>query len=791
MSAHLDVAALAREKRLDPSFLRGLGVEDAPNRGGVLIRYFAEDSREHPRVRLRTALRAKDGSRWLGPTNVGPIAYGLWRLAEAREKQFVLLVEGESDCWALWQADFPALGIPGATLAKVLRAEHFEGLRAIYVYREPDKGGDAFVQGVARRLWEWGFTSEAFEFSLPPFKDPADAYRDNPVAFVRRVQDALDRAQLLNAPPASHTNVSAAPKQKDPPQKETLIAIGRRAELFHDGDTCYATVEVDGHQETYAIARSGFKNWLLQQYFEERGDAPDDQALREARAMLSALARFKGAERKVYVRLAHYAGRVFLDLGNANWQIVEIGAGGWRTIEAGDAPVRFRRAPGMLPLPVPAPGGRIDDLRPFLNCASGEAFVLDVAWLVGCFSHGPYPVLIQQAEEGSAKSTCSRVLRSLIDPNEIPLRSPPKEEGDVLIAAQNGWLVAYDNLSALASWLSDALCRLSTGAGLSKRQLYTDADEVLLAAKRPAILTSIEELPERGDLLSRAIIQARPFIPENQRRPEDEFWAAFQAAQPKLLGALFTAVAGALANLNSVRLPGLPRMADFAKWVAAAEPALGWEPGTFLSVYAGNRQSAIDVALEASPVGTLIRDKLDLPFEGTATALLTALNQLADEATQRARDWPKTGRGMRSRLSRIASPLRHIGIEVQFGGRNRWLTITKAPPNVGKQPYQPSQPSGNPKNLGKSSRFSSLASDGCDGSHGCATVGDDRTSAKNPNDFKDLGPASDGCDGSHGQIPAFGGNDADADIEPCPHGEDPVECDRCREETDAGWEELG
>ena len=64
-------------------------------------------------------------------------------------------------------------------------------------------------------------------------------------------------------------------------------------------------------------------------------------------------------------------------------------------------------------------------------------------------------------------------------------------------------IVTLDNLSRIQDWLSDGLCRLATGGGLSKRRLYTDADEHVLEAQRPVFITSIEEVATRGDLLDR------------------------------------------------------------------------------------------------------------------------------------------------------------------------------------------------------------------------------------------------------------------------------------------------
>ena len=112
--------------------------------------------------------------------------------------------------------------------------------------------------------------------------------------------------------------------------------------------------------------------------------------------------------------------------------------------------------------------------------------MLLAAWLVAAFRpHGPYPILVLHGEQGSAKSTTARVLRALLDPNTAPLRGEPRDLRDVMIAASNGWIISFDNLSRIPHWLSDALCRLATGGGFSTRELYTDSEEVLFDAQRP------------------------------------------------------------------------------------------------------------------------------------------------------------------------------------------------------------------------------------------------------------------------------------------------------------------
>ncbi len=152
----------------------------------------------------------------------------------------------------------------------------------------------------------------------------------------------------------------------------------------------------------------------------------------------------------------------------------------------------------MLALPEPVAGGTLRELAPFVN-ADNNDFTLIVAWLLGAYrATGPFPVLVVGGQQGSAKSTTLRVLRRLIDPNVADLRTEPRDERDLLIAATSGRVLMFDNVSTLAK-LSDAICRLATGAGFSTRTLYTDADETLINVSRPCALNSIVDVVVRGD----------------------------------------------------------------------------------------------------------------------------------------------------------------------------------------------------------------------------------------------------------------------------------------------------
>ena len=272
---------------------------------------------------------------------------------------------------------------------------------------------------------------------------------------------------------------------RGPSQSDILLKLVEAVELFHNPDKVgFADLDINGHRETWAIRSRGFRQWLARCFYEATAGAPNSEALQSALNVIEAKARFDASERVVHVRVGGMDGKIYLDLCDENWRAVEIDVDGWRVVDS--PPVRFRRSAGMLPLPAPVAGGSIEELRPFLNVRSNNEFVLTVAWMLAALrDRGPYPVLALFGEQGTAKSTFAEILRMLLDPNTMPSRAPPREDRDLFIAAMNGHVLVFDNISDLAEWISDTLCRLSTGGGFATRQLYTDQDEVLLNATRP------------------------------------------------------------------------------------------------------------------------------------------------------------------------------------------------------------------------------------------------------------------------------------------------------------------
>ena len=488
--------------------------------------------------------------------------------------------------------------------------------------------------------------------------------------------------------PGSHTEVTAAARTKRegasrPTQATDLIEIATAddVELFHSPDgTTFADIVINGHRETWPTKSSGFRRWLRRAYYQKTGGAPNGESMSTALALIEAHAQFGGVERTVYLRVAPHNESIYIDLGDDAWRAIEIDGDGWRIVNS--PPVRFRRTPGMLSLPMPLLGGKIEELKKHLNLTQ-EAFVLAVGWLLQVLrGRGPYPTLALNGEQGAGKTTAADRLRRLVDPHAAPLRALPRDVRDLAIAANNAHVLAFDNLSGIPPEVADALCRLSTGGGFATRALYSDDEERIFDGQRPVVMTSIVDVATRADLADRTLVALLTAITEQERKTDREVRESFEAAAPHILGALLDAVAHGLKRECGIRLNRLPRMADHAVWVRACETAFQAE-GRHLEIYDQNRAEAAEIVLESDQVAMALRSHMDPCQESTTTStdLLKTLGDIVPDHVRRSKDWPPNARALSGRLRRLAPALRGIGIVMAFAreghDRRRMIEIKK------------------------------------------------------------------------------------------------------------------
>ena len=502
-----------------------------------------------------------------------------------------------------------------------------------------------------------------------PDQMPPHMHYEQPAEDADRESQTGDKqAEETKAPPAAQKEVKAS-------QASNLIKLASSMELFHSsGKKAYASYSVNGHREVCAVKSSTFKLHVQGLYYRTCHTAITSKALADGLGVLEAKALYDGAEHPVFMRVGEHNGEIYIDPGTDKWSAIRISARGWE-ITPTHPEVRFVRSNGMLPMPRPVHAhDALKQFQKLTNIASRTDFMLLVGWLIAAMRPaGPYPILAFRSAHGNGKSTLSRMCRALLDPSEAPLRTLPRDEQDFAIAAIRSWIAAFDNVSSIPHWLSDALCRLSTGGGFGTRALYTNDEEVLLAIQRPTLINGIVEVLSRPDLLDRSIHVEPALIAEHNRVSERELWATFNQLAPGVLAVLLDGVSEALKNIGDIEIPNLPRMADFVLWVEAAAPAFGWERGEFLAAYSENQAQSTVAALSSSPAMRHVRELRNWTqemWEGTATELLDQIDKKGSEVEKRHPEWPRTPRAMSNLLRRYLPNLREIGLEVVFDREN-------------------------------------------------------------------------------------------------------------------------
>lgn len=605
---------------------------------------------------------------WCWKNFASPMPLYNLHLLEKYPDKPVVVVEGEKAADALNTATSPYVAVTSPQGAKSAHKADWRPLRGrnCKVWPDNDGPGQVYAEAVCGVISTLGGSASIVE--LPPGLeagfDAADAVAAGWSGL--EIEQFLDKVRPSPTVVEDHNpeDQKANRSGKSKPARDLLHELVEGLEFWQCQDrNAYATVEVNGALENFAVRSADFRDYLIELFFRVFGKAPGKQAIEDALSTIQAKARINGITHTVFRRVGHANENIYFDLGDKARSIIEISQNDYHIVRT--CPVKFLRSSSMRPLPLPERGESIDVLRNYVNMGSENDFKMTVAWLiVAMMPNGPYPILAIDGQQGSAKSTTANILRFCIDPVKAPLRSLPQDERNLVIAAQNAHISCYDNLSGMSNDMSDALCRMSTGGGFAIRKLHTNDEEMVFDICVPIMLNGIVALGSRPDLADRAIAITLPTIAPGDRKTESDLFEGFNRDLPEILGALFTGVSSALRNLSNTDLPENGRMADFCKWVTAAEPGLGWEKGEFMQAYEENHSSTVRGVIEDDPVVEgIMKLVCDGDWQGTPSELWGALLEGASEQPQRSRTLPKSPSVLGRTLKRLAPALMEIGIE--------------------------------------------------------------------------------------------------------------------------------
>ncbi len=462
------------------------------------------------------------------------------------------------------------------------------------------------------------------------------------------------------------------------------LVLKSKPVLVHDAlDAPYARITIDNHHEVHALHSQRFRQWVTRLYYRETKKPPKGEHVRQAVDLLGSLALFEGEQARLANRVAEFDGSFWYDLCDTEWRGIKISSAGWELVVK--PPTIFYRQKHQASQCLPVPGGSLSRLLDFVNIGDEQQRLLLQVYLVACFVPNiPHPVPVLYGSQGSAKSTFLRVIRRLVDPSAIELLTFPTRKEELVQQLSHHWSALYDNVTSIPEWLSDSLCRAVTGEGFSKRELYSNDDDVIYSFRCCIGLNGINIAATKADLLDRSILFGLERIQSDKRRDEQTFWADFERERPAILGAIFDALSKAIGIRPTVKLDQLPRMADFTLWGCAIAEALGHSREAFLTAYRANINRQNEEAIHEHPIASAVVTLMESGDEwtGTPTELLGVLNELAEKEriNTHQRLWPKGPQILTRRLNEVKTNLENVGLVVgiRSQGSSRSITIQRS-----------------------------------------------------------------------------------------------------------------
>lgn len=394
---------------------------------------------------------------------------------------------------------------------------------------------------------------------------------------------------------------------------------------------------------------------------------PTYKDVRQVFDILESIARFDSPKVRMFNRVGKKEGAFYYDL--CDKRFLKITSSGWEMVQA--FPL-FRRYKHQQAQVEPVTGGDVWDIFKFLTISEDDKLLV-LVFLISLFIPGiAHPILAVCGDQGSAKSFLCNILNRMIDPTLTERIIQPKNERDLIQTLRQKYVTVLDNISKIDQRVSDILCQVCTGGGVSYRQLYTDEGENIAQFRHVVVINSIMLAIVNPDLMDRAIILKLQRIAQDKRKPEQDLWDEFNHAQPKILGGIFDIIVKAMGIYPTVKIDKLPRLADFAKWGYAIAEALGKSGKKFLDDLSQNvtrqNESVAEKNVLCKSILTLMNDKsahLNTVYEVHSELKMIVADDAKDET------FPKLPHNMRGQLDLLRSTLQEHGITYHYFDRQK------------------------------------------------------------------------------------------------------------------------
>lgn len=523
---------------------------------------------------------------------------------------------------------------------------------------------------------------------------------------------------------------------------ENLLELIKKKNPLYFQDqyrTPYIYIEDQKIHKTFKISGRDFKRFLTYLFHSETEENIKTDQIKDVILTLEAFSGY-GPQIELHNRITWQSAEgtfeVWIDLCDDKWRSIKVTKDGWQIMER--TPPMFRRYNHMQPFVTPddtydtygcksksypptpvvqspinsdsveqANGGKedggggvnlagissvssvsskpLDSFFKFVNIAEKDRLLTKILMVFYFIPHVPHVGNCVYGPKGAAKSTFHKMLKQLIDPSAVQVLDLPRDKNELLQVLFHHYVVLFDNINYIPDWTSDLFCRVITGAGAQKRQLYTDDEDIVYRLLRVLGFNGINIAAVKEDLLDRLVLLQLNAISSDIRKSERELYEDFNRVKPRLVSEILETLSKAIAKYPGVSPDRLFRMADFTKWGCAISEALGYTQKEFLDSYENKINDQIKEAVFNDLLGNVFLDFMENRSEwtGKATDLFRALKDHAKtlDVSTRVKDFPKASNILIRRLNLLLDSLSKLGITIEYladGRRTIMIINSKA-----------------------------------------------------------------------------------------------------------------
>lgn len=383
----------------------------------------------------------------------------------------------------------------------------------------------------------------------------------------------------------------------------------------------------------------------------------------------------------IYRRLSgDLTDRIIYNLANHQGQTVHITSEGWKTKSNSD--VHFLVHPLDIPQATPIPGGDLVTLlRPYINL-SGQDFLLFLVYLISCYTRSDHFIAILTGAQGSGKSSATKIVRELIDPNKLVINALPTTRSDLVTLLASNFLICFDNTQRFPESISDLLCAAVTGVTDAKRRLFSDSELVVLNLHNTVVLNGINAIPKKADFAERSLLFEMKKLEKTEYQSKTDLAQRFTADKPLILGAIFDTLSRAMSIRKNIVVQKRHRMTDAHLNMLAIAIALGMKQDEFQTILDVNNQKLQNAYAEQNQLIEALKHFMgsQTRVSGSATRIYRLI---FDSIVGDKSFFPKSASALTRKLNEEREAIEAAGLRVIQGktAAANTLEIKKIPQN--------------------------------------------------------------------------------------------------------------